>query len=103
MRKLRSVLVLLAVFALSLSFAVPAEDVQETAYDESEALPYESTPLFSIMLEESERAAQLVLTSAFLPRVNPTCRRDEILAAQSEQTVRPSAGCVPILNHSLRC
>jgi len=37
MSKLRCILVVLAVFALSLSFAVPEEDVPETPYDESEA------------------------------------------------------------------
>ena len=41
-------LVLLVALVLSLSCAVPAEDRPETAYDESEALPYEGTPLFSI-------------------------------------------------------
>jgi len=50
MRKPRSILVLLVVLGFGLYLAVPAEDVPETAYDESEGLPYESTPLFSIVM-----------------------------------------------------
>jgi hypothetical protein len=46
------------------SLAVPAEDVPETAYDESEGLPYEGTPLFSIVLSPlSARTTQAVLSS----------------------------------------
>jgi hypothetical protein len=45
-KKLRFAVVFL-IFAFGLSLGFPAEDIPETAYDESEALPYESTPLFS--------------------------------------------------------
>jgi len=103
MRRLHSVLVVLAALALSLSFAVPAEDVPETPYDESEALPYESTPPFSIMLHESARALQSALTLAFQLHFHPTARGDEILAEQSVRTPRPVSGSVTILDHSLRC
>ena len=48
MPRLRSVLVLLFALALSVSFAIPAQDVPETDYDESESVPYESTPMFTI-------------------------------------------------------
>lgn len=48
MTQSRSVLVLLVALILSVSFAVPAEDVPETAYDDSESLPCESTPVVSI-------------------------------------------------------
>lgn len=47
MRKPRSALVLLLLLGFGVSLIVPAEDVPETAYDESETLPCESTPLFS--------------------------------------------------------
>ena len=50
MRKPRCILVLLVVLGFGLYLAIPAEDVPETAYDESEAVPYESTPLFSIVM-----------------------------------------------------
>ena len=48
MRKPRSALALLLLLGLGVSLTAPAEDVPETAYDESEALPYESIPVFSI-------------------------------------------------------
>jgi hypothetical protein len=44
MRILCPALVLLATFALTLSFVLPAENLLETAYDESESLPYELIP-----------------------------------------------------------
>ncbi len=50
MRRRCSILVVLVLLVFGASLVVPAEDVPETAYDESEALPYEGTPLFSILL-----------------------------------------------------
>ena len=44
--------------SLSLSFAVPPEDLPETAYDESEAVAYGITPLSSIRLQQAARAHQ---------------------------------------------
>jgi di/tricarboxylate transporter len=49
MRRRRFVLVLFVLLAFGVSLVVPAEDVPETAYDESEALPYEGAPVFSIV------------------------------------------------------
>jgi hypothetical protein len=42
--------VFLIILALGLPLGFLPEDVPETAYDESEALPYEGTPLFSIVV-----------------------------------------------------
>jgi len=103
MSKLHGILVVLAALVLSWSFAVPVEDDPETPYDESEALPYESTPLFSVMLQDSARELQSVLISTLLPRVNPTARRDEVLAEQWARTPHPTYRSVTILDHSLRC
>ena len=47
MDKSRSLLILVVLVGFGVSQAVPAEDLPETAYDESEALPYECTPLVS--------------------------------------------------------
>lgn len=47
MKKPRSVFVVLLLLGFGLSLAVPTEDVPETAYDESEALPCECTPQYS--------------------------------------------------------
>jgi hypothetical protein len=46
--KPRFAVVFLMFLALGLSVGLPAEDVMETTYDESEAVPYEGTALFSI-------------------------------------------------------
>jgi hypothetical protein len=46
--KPRFAIVFLMFLALGLSVGLPAADVLETTYDESEAVPYEGTPLFSI-------------------------------------------------------
>jgi hypothetical protein len=50
MRKVCSILVLFVLLVFGASLVLPAEDVPETAYDESEAPPYEDTPLFSIVV-----------------------------------------------------
>ena len=50
MRRPCSILVLCVLLGFGVSLAVSAEDVLETAYDESEGLPYEGTPLFSIVV-----------------------------------------------------
>ena len=50
MRKPGLVLILLVLLGFRLSLSVPAEDVPETGYDESETPAYESTPAVSILL-----------------------------------------------------
>ena len=47
-KTVRFAFVLLLTIVLGLFLAVPAEDVPETCFDESETLPYEGTPLFSL-------------------------------------------------------
>jgi len=49
----RSVFVLLVALVLSVSCAVPAEDMPETAYDESDSLPFEGNPVVSIAEPEA--------------------------------------------------
>jgi hypothetical protein len=49
MKELRSALILLLLLGFGVSQAVRAEDAPETPYDESAALPYEGTPVFSFV------------------------------------------------------
>jgi len=103
MRVLRSALVLLATFALSLSFAVPTEDVPETPYDESELLPYEITPpLSGDLVQESEsvpalQVVPIVLSSLF--STPPAFGR----AGHRGLAAHPIPDSLIILDHSLRC
>jgi len=53
MKKPRSVLVLLLLGMFAVSLVVVSQDVPDTPYDESEPLPYETTPLFSTAAPQS--------------------------------------------------
>ena len=103
MTQSRSVLVVLAAFVLSLSFAVPAGDVAETSYDESESLPWESTPVVSIAAPKTVEEAPAV--RAGVPQLLRTSQKRLSVRrsdrwAESPCTVSHS---LIILNHSFRC
>ncbi len=57
MRKPRSALLFFVLLVLGLSLTVPVEDLPETTYDESEAAPYVSTPLFSNLISQAAASA----------------------------------------------
>ena len=69
MRKASSILVLFVLLAFGASLAVPAEDVPETAYDESEGLPCEGTPLFSIVVPLVAARTTQAVPSSLHPRL----------------------------------
>ena len=103
MRKSRSILVLLVLLGFGVSLAVPEEDAPETPYDESETLPYESTPLFSIAHPQPSgqiAKGELNCGSPFRFDLAAKCRN------RSHENYRESY-CVPssltIISHSLRC
>jgi len=102
MTRSRSVLVWLVALLLSVSFAVPTEDAPETPYDESEALPYESTPVVAIAAPKTVREVPAVGGASQLLRT--FLRRLEVHRsgcwAEFPCAVSPS---LTILNHSLRC
>jgi hypothetical protein len=97
--------VLLVALVLGLSSAIPAKDVPETPYDESESLPYDSTPLFSIeSLQQAAGTNQAVVNldpSPFNP-ASPTTG-NKIRASLREKTVHPFSDTLTIRHHSLRC
>jgi hypothetical protein len=64
MRKSWLILLYFVVLVLGLSLAVPAEDLPETAYDESEAAPYEITPRFSCVMSQAAALAVGAVRSA---------------------------------------
>jgi hypothetical protein len=82
----------------SVSFAIPGEDISETAYDESESLPCEMTPLISgEVVRESAPTLQVVSIgkndSPFESRHN----------AVRELAENPISDSLILLDHSLRC
>lgn len=99
---LRSALVLLAAVALCLSFAVPGEDVAETAYDESESLPYEMPPRFS---------GDLVQGAALASQVGAIVRRDLLSTPRHSLggawckalAPHPKSDSLILIDHLLRC
>jgi hypothetical protein len=103
MRKPHFALVLFLLLAFGVSFSVPAEDVPETPYDESEALPYEGTPLFSPAAPQATGWIAKAERNCGSPlRFNSSTRRCQHRCESSSQSY-----CVPdsltILDHAFRC
>jgi hypothetical protein len=103
MIRLRSMLVLFVVLVLSVSFAVPAEDAPETAYDESESLPCESTPLVSMAVPEISATAPTVRLPASRWRLESPRRPGATERDNRKDRVYPSSDSLTILDHLLRC
>jgi hypothetical protein len=102
MAVLRTAFVLLAAFFLTLSFAVPAEDLPETTYDESEPLPYEMTPPLSGDLVQVPAPILQVVT--ILPGDLFSAARYALGRADCrELAAHPISDSLIILDHSLRC
>ena len=95
---LRFALVLLVAVAIGLSLALPTEDVPETPYDESESMPYESTPSFSIMPQESALSPKLNSPS----QLHCEAKR-KMLAGQPEHESHPTCNSVITLDQTFRC
>jgi len=102
MRKPRCILVILLLSVFGVSLAVPAEDLPETAYDESETLPYEGTPQFLIVAPQaSARMAKAELSFGFLASLGRLNKR----SCQAENTtgLLVASDSLTIRNHSFRC
>jgi len=99
MRKPRSILVLLLLLAFGVSLAVPPDDMPETTYDESETLPYEGTPQFSMVALQAP---------ARMGRTEPRCGsnwltepRNRRLESNARSHWIPDS--LTVLNHSFLC
>jgi hypothetical protein len=102
MRKPRPPLVLFVLLFLGLSQAVPADDLMETAYDESEAQPCESTPVISNVTAQAASATPTVRIAQGRKLANPT----QVIATHINLTDahRPAAVQVALaLLRTLRC
>jgi hypothetical protein len=98
MRDSRSILVLLVAFLFGLSFAVPAEDVPDTPYDESEVLPYESAPLIVIDI-----ASPTALNSHYGFHAFFVNKGRETHTTSNGRFGCPISESLIILEHLLRC
>jgi hypothetical protein len=104
MREPCSILIFCVLLGFGVSLAIPTEDVAETAYNESEALPYEGTPLFSsVVLRASARALQPVSKSGPPFHLGSPTRRCERCAEHKAWLAHPVFDSLIILDHSLRC
>ena len=105
MREFRSALVLFVAFMLSLSSAFPTVDVSETAYDESESLPYEMTLLFyvgpvpQIAIRTLHRSSKLDLR---LDSIDSSLR-DPIRSAATQTSGQRMSTSSVTLNCCYRC
>ena len=95
-------LVLLVTFTPTLSLAVPAEDLPETPYDQSECFVDEMTQSLSgDLLEESMSAVRVV---PILPtRLLSTPRHASHQAQRRDLASHQVSRSVILINHSLRC
>lgn len=102
MRLLRSTLVFLATFTATLSFALPAIDLLDTAYDESEPLPYERTLPFSPDLVE-ESAVTVQVLPILRSGLSFTPKTALIHLGKRELARHLISESLNILLHSFRC
>ena len=101
MRKPCSILFLCVLVGFGVSVAVPAEDMPETAYDESEAVPFVSTPVFSLAVPKVLARDGKTL-AAVLPLGSLRRRAKRGIDQRIDLTYRVSDS-LTILDHSLRC
>jgi hypothetical protein len=67
----RFAVVLLMILTLGLSLGLPAEDVLDAVYDESEALPCEDAPSFSMTLSPVDARTTQSPLSSLHPKPRP--------------------------------
>ena len=103
MRRRCYILVLFVLLVFGVSLAVPAEDVPETAYDESESLPCESTSVFSIAVPKTVAQAPAVRIRVPLFRLGSLRRFGTQRLDHRTGSPYPISDSLTILDHSLRC
>lgn len=81
----RFAVVLLMILTLGVSLGLPAEDVLDSVYDESEPLPCEGTPLFSIVLSPAARITPAHLSSSHLKPGAPLLLVPRVLDADANR------------------
>ena len=104
MRNARSAIVFLVILTMGLSLSVLPEDVAETAFDESETQPYETTPLFSIVVRPVvARTAANGLTCVSPLRFASVTGRGECRLPHEGLLAHRDSDSLTIVDCSLRC
>jgi hypothetical protein len=89
---------------LGVSSIIPMRNLPETPYDESESMPYESTPLFSVEVLQQLAVVPPAKLKSFLPfDLRSPARLDESEAPEGKRTAYPVFEALTIRYHSLRC
>ena len=84
MRKPRSALLFFVLLALGLFWTVPAEDLPETAYDESEVLPFEGAPLVLDVMPQATASTNEAESGALRGQSAMSCRATHTRIAGTE-------------------
>jgi hypothetical protein len=103
MRKFRSILVLCALLDFGVSLVVPAADVSETAFDESETLPYLTTSMYSIVVPKAIVAWPAVQALVPPNRLGSLRRLGEQSSDRGTGRAYLLCDSLALLEHSLRC
>jgi hypothetical protein len=104
MRKYVFALFFLGASLFGLSFALQAEDLPETPYDESQEVACEHTPLFlTQVLQGSVQRTQPTQKSASPLLLGSLARRGEIRVERREQSEQPNFVTPTIHAVPLRC
>ena len=93
MKRLHAIAVSLVLLVFAAGFAMPAEDLPETAYDESETLPYERAPQLSNVIAHVTGAASEVVR--YVPQVKAPA--ESLAAARSILAEALGLGLAPSL------
>ncbi len=101
--KPRCAVVFVMILTLGVSLGLPAEDVLEAVYDESEALPLEGAPSSSIVLLPVAARTPQPVKSGFPFQGGSLTRRCQGRAERRAWSPHPSSDSLTILDHSLRC
>ena len=96
-------LIFFALLSLGLFMGVPAEDLAETAFDESESQPCEGTALFSIAGADTLAQAPTLRCRTSLLRLGSSIRLGTKLLSHGLDPAHQISNFLVIFEHSLRC
>ena len=102
MARSHPILVALVAVMLGLFSIVPAEDVLETAYDESESLPYAATSIFPIAVASAIIRLLVGHLRVSLSRLGCSRSWTHFFLSRGEAR-NPICESLTILDHTLRC